>query len=466
MAEQEFDVVVVGAGPAGEVLAGRVAERSNKSVAIVENHLVGGECSFYACMPSKALLRPAEVLDELGRVPGVRDAEASIDVDAVFERRDTIVNGLSDDNQVPWLESRDIALFRGNGRLAGERRVEVGDDTLVAREAVVLATGTGAAIPPVDGLAEASAWTNREVTTASEVPGTLLILGGGVVGVEMAQAWRSLGSRVTLVERDDHILGREEPFAGEQVADALRAEGVDVRTGAQAERVDHDDSGFTLVLGDGDSISGSHLLVATGRKPLTDDLGLEQVGLEPGGFVEVDEQMRVHGHQWLFAVGDVNGRALLTHMGKYQGRIVADIVLGATAGGSGTEPRALEGGRGHRGLAPRVVFTHPQVGAVGHTLASAQEAGLPVREIDLPTAGTAGAAFVGRGADQTTRFIVDTDREVLVGVTFVGPGVAEMVHAATIAVVGEVPLSTLIHAIPSFPTRSELWLNFIEAYGL
>jgi len=456
MTAQTFDVIVIGAGPAGEAAAGRLAD-AGRQVAIVERELVGGECSFYACMPSKALLRPQELLTEVARVPGAAGAAgAAVDVAATLERRDEIVHHLDDAEQLPWLQERGITLVRGSARLDGERRVLVGDEQLEAREAVVVAVGSTAAMPPIPGLADIGAWTNREITTTSEVPGHLVVLGGGVVGVEMAQAWRSLGSRVTVIEAADRLLAREEPFAGEQVAEALTERGVDVRTGVRAAAVARGEDGAIRVeLDGGGEVTGDRLLVATGRRPATHGLGLQTLGLDPGRPMEVDDALRVAGHEWLYAIGDVNGRALLTHMGKYQARVAADRILGDA------QARVQVDGP----LSPRVIFTDPQVAATGHTLASALEAGLPVEEIDLPTSGTAGASFYGRGATGTTRFVVDTEREILVGATFVGPEVAEFVHGATIAVVGEVPLSRLVHAIPAFPSRSELWLKFIEAYG-
>jgi dihydrolipoamide dehydrogenase len=312
-------------------------------------------------------------------------------------------------------------------------------------------------LPPIPGLAEAAPWTNIEATTAKRVPGRLIVLGGGVVGVELGQAWSTLGSRVTIVESAPRLLAREEPFASELVLDGLVERGVDVRLGATAAAVGRNGGGVVLRLESGDEIAGDELLVGVGRRPNSDGLGIELVGLEPGRAVEVDEQLRVPGHDWLFAIGDVNGRVHLTHMGKYQGRMAADVILGRDAR---IDPRS------DGPLSPRVVFTEPQVAAVGHTLASAREAGIDARAACHPTSGVAGGSFYGRGAPGTSCLIIDERRRVLVGATFTGADVSEFLHAATIAVVNELTVDQLWPAIPSFPTRSEVWLRMLEAYGL
>jgi pyruvate/2-oxoglutarate dehydrogenase complex dihydrolipoamide dehydrogenase (E3) component len=461
MSEREFDVVILGAGPAGEVCAGRLGE-SGLEVAVVEPHLIGGECSYYACMPSKGMLRPGELLAEVRRIPGVREAvTGDLDAQAVLDRRDEIIHDLDDSSQVPWLESRGVTFVRAPGRLDGERRVQAGDDTLVARKAIVVATGTAPLIPPIDGLREAEPWTNREATTAKKVPGRLAILGGGVVGVEMAQAYSSLGARVTLIERGDRLIPREEPFASEHVEQSLREHGVDVQLGVSATAVRAENGEVALELDSGGPVRADELLVAIGRRHNTDQLGLETVGLEPGKPIEVDDSMRAKGDasDWLYAIGDVNGRALLTHMGKYQARIAADVILGFKAG---CLPTTADGSR-----SPRVIFTDPHVAAVGYTAEAAQRDGVNVRVVDVSTQGNAGASFYGRDdARGTTRLVVDDDRNRIVGATFTGPEIAEFLHAATIAVVGEVPLDRLFHAVPAFPTRSEVWLYLLEALGV
>jgi pyruvate/2-oxoglutarate dehydrogenase complex dihydrolipoamide dehydrogenase (E3) component len=461
---KEFDVIVLGAGPAGENAAD-VAVKHGLTAAIVERELVGGECSYWACMPSKALLRPGDVVDAAGRTPGVVGGE--IDVEEALARRDSLAANWDDSGQVSWLEGVGVTLVRGHGRLAGPRKVVVEHEdgsttTLEATKAVIVATGTSASAPPIDGLSEAQVWDSRDVTTAKDVPRRLLIVGGGAVGVEMAQAWKTLGAEeVTIIELYDHLLSREEPVAGAELQKALERLGVVVHTGASTRRVARAGADgpvtaeVTLSDGTDTTIEADEILVATGRKPNTADLGLETVGLEPGENIDVDNHLlatEVDG-DWLYAVGDVNGRALLTHTGKYQARV-------AGAHAAGIETSAWSDLK----ATPRVVFTNPQVAAVGLTESEARETGIDVRTVSYQIGNTAGAATLGRGYRGTCKLVVDAQDHKLVGATFVGPMAGELLHSATVAIVADLSLDTLWHAIPSFPTLSEVWLRLLEAY--
>jgi dihydrolipoamide dehydrogenase len=455
---RSFDVVVIGGGPAGEEAAVRLADRG-LHVAAVEDRGIGGECAYWACLPSKALLRPYEALAEARRIPGAAEAiTGALDVPAVLRRRDAVINHFDDAGPRSTLERGGVVIVRGRGRLTGERQVTVGGELLEARLAVILAGGTEPRFPPIEGLDSVhGVWTNRDATTASEIPRRLLIVGGGAVGVEMAQAFQVLGSQVTLVEGERRLLPHHEQFACVQVTNALAAYGVDIRTGQKAVRFAQRDGTVTVTTADGATADGDVLLVALGRQAATHDLGVEIAGLIPGETVEVDARMRVPGVPWLYAIGDINGRALYTHMGKYHGRIAADSVLGR-------DHASVHGADG--ALAPRVIFTDPQVAAVGHTTGTAGRAGIAVDVYDTETSGNLGGLFYAPGATGTARFIVDRERRVLVGCTITGPEVADFLHAATIAIVGEVRLERLRHAVPPFPTRSEIWLSLLEQAGV
>jgi dihydrolipoamide dehydrogenase len=420
-------------------------------------------------MPSKALLRPATVVAEASSVQGVSGAR--LEPAEVLKRRDSFTHGWKDDSQVQWLNGAKIDLVRGQGRLAGERTVTVSrtgtsdagsSETTVlrARQAVVIATGTDAVVTPA--LADVRPWTSREATSAQAVPARLAIVGGGVVGCEMAAAWSALGSRVTLISRGG-LLDRLPGFAGDLVAAGLRDAGVDVRLNGNVSAAARTDGSVTLTLDDGTAVEADEVLSAVGRKPRTSDLGLDTVGLKSGSWLEVDDTLRVTAAEggWLYAAGDVNHLALLTHMGKYQARVCGDAIAARAAG---REPAIRD--LASKNFVPQVVFTIPEVAAVGLTAEQASAAGVRTRVVEYAIGNVAGAALFADGYAGRAQLVVDEDRQVIVGLTLAGPGVGEMIHAATIAVVGEVPLSRLWHAVPSYPTISEVWLRLLETYGL
>ena len=464
-----YDVIIIGGGPVGEVAADR-AHQGGLSVALVERRLYGGECSYYACIPSKALLRPIHAVHAARRLQGVTGA--TLDPTGVLARRDGFIGGLDDAGQVRWAQDAGLDVVRGSGALTGVREVTVDGRRLTARYAVVLATGSSAAVPDIPGLRDAAPWTNIEATTSSTVPERLVVLGGGVVACELAQVYQALGSQVTVIERGERLLGRTEAFAGEAVAKALAEQGVSLRMSLSAASVSRPQPGgaVTVTLSDGSTVEADEVLCALGRTPSTEGLGLESVGVstDARGFVPVDERMTVDtgddGDPWLYAVGDVNGIALLTHMGKYQARACGDLIAARAGGSEPDGPAYLPSATGLG--SPQVVFTDPEIAAVGLTATEATERGIRARVVDVPMTSAAGASLQADGYAGQARLVVDEDRSVVVGATFVGQDVAELVHGATIAVVGEVPLDRLWHAVPSFPTMSEVWLRLLEAYGL
>ncbi|MEV6957613.1 NAD(P)/FAD-dependent oxidoreductase [Streptomyces sp. NPDC051207] len=466
-----YDVVVLGAGPVGENVADRT-RAAGLSTAVVESELVGGECSYWACMPSKALLRPVIARADARRVPGLsRSVRGPLDTAAVLAHRDTYASHWQDDGQVRWLDGIGADLYRGHGRLTGPRTVTVtgpdgGARVLTARHAVAVCTGSRAALPALPGLDAVRPWTSREATAAGSVPGRLVVVGGGVVATEMATAWQALGSRVTLLVRGKGLLPRMEPFAGELVAEALTEAGADVRTGTSVESVTRENGTVVVVTDGGDRVEADEILFATGRAPRTDDIGLETVGLEPGSWLEVDDTLRVTGHDWLYAVGDVNHRALLTHQGKYQARIAGAAIAARASGVPAQEsvPWGAHTATADHAAVPQVVFTDPEAASVGLSLAEAEEAGHRVRAVDVDLSSVAGAGLYADGYRGRARMVVDLEDEIVRGVTFVGPGVGELVHSATVAVAGQVPVSRLWHAVPPYPTISEVWLRLLEAY--
>ncbi|QIX50613.1 NAD(P)/FAD-dependent oxidoreductase [Rhodococcus sp. DMU1] len=474
-----FDVIVLGGGPAGENAADYAIAGSDRTAVLVEHELVGGECSYWACMPSKALLRPGQVLGAARHMPGVaaKVAAHGVDVADVLARRDAFTSGRDDAAQVEWARGAGIDVVRGHGRLSGPCEVTVDGPQprrLRARHAVVVATGTTAAVPDLPGLRAARPWTSRDATNLQQVPRRAAIVGGGVVACEVATWLRELGTEdLTMLVRGERLLARTEPFAGDAVAAALREHGVRLRFGttvAEVSRPDVADTGVgrlhggpvRLRLDDGGDLEVDELIVATGRRPATADLGLDAVGVAGDGPLRTDDHMTVDGTdgRWLYAVGDVTGRTALTHMGKYQGRVCGDVIAARAEGRDLDAPRYRASA--DHGQVPQVVFTVPEVAAVGRTAAGARADGLDVEvlEVDIAVAGSALARddFTGRAA-----LVVDRATDTVVGATFVGTDVAELLHAATVAVVGAVPLETLWHAVPAYPTVGEVWLRLLES---
>ncbi|MEL5992114.1 NAD(P)/FAD-dependent oxidoreductase [Microbacterium phosphatis] len=466
MTVRETDVVVIGAGPVGENVADRAVRGGLKAV-IVEAELVGGECSYWACMPSKALLRPGSALRAAQAVAGVTGG--ALDPAAILRRRDGFTSHWDDSGQVEWLDSAGIELVRGRGRVAGKKRVVVdtadGPVELVARHAVVIATGSDARVPGIPGLREAKPWTSREATSAEQIPRRLAVLGGGVVAVEVATMFHDLGSEVTLLSRSS-LLRSLEPFAGEAVRDALRERGATVRDDASPDSVTREEDGsVTLRIGD-ETLVVDEVVAATGREARLRDLGVDEL-VGANGLIPVDDTLRVTGSDWLYVVGDAAGRVLLTHQGKYEARAAGDVIAARAKGEPIDDaPWGAHVATADHAAVPQVVFSDPEVASVGLTAAEAERRGLRTRVVDYDLGRVAGAGLIADDYAGTARAVIDEDRGVLVGLTLVGPGVGEQIHAATIAVAGEVPLSRLWHAVPSYPTLSEFWLRLLEGYGL
>lgn len=471
MPETFFDVIVIGAGPTGENVADR-AVKGGLTAAIVESNLVGGECSYAACIPSKVLLRSSAALEAARRVDGAKQAiTGPLDAAAVFARRTQFTSSWKDDGQVEWLKNAKVTLVRGPGKLAGERIVEVGSTRLTARHAVAICTGTHPLLPPIPGLAEASPWSNREATRADRVPPRLAVLGGGPVACELAQAFHSLGTKeVTILNRGKRLLERFEPFVSDRIAAKFGELGISVHSSVNVTRVQRRSPATPVqIWWNGASIEADEILVATGRVPNTKDIGLDSVSLKPGDWLDVDDTCRVKNVAggWLYAAGDVNHRVLLTHMGKYQARVCGDAIA-ARAKGQIEEPKPwsrLVATADHTAV-PQVLFTDPECAAVGLSEALARDAGLRVRAVEYDFSHISGAKIVADGYQGHAKMIVDEDRRVIVGAALVGQDVGELIHAFTIAIIGEVPLDRLWHAVPSFPTMSEIWLRLLESYGL
>jgi len=477
-----WDVIIIGGGSAGENAARYAIEGSSRTAVIVEAELLGGECSYWACMPSKALLRPVELLDAGRAVPGAAAAlSGSLDIEAVLARRDEFTHHHDDAGQVEWASEFGIDVVRGWGRLAGEKTVEVtaADGTvraLHAREAVVVATGSSATVPPIAGLHDARPWTSRDVTNLREVPRRVAVIGGGVVACEATTWLRGLGSeQVTVIARSPSVLTRLEPFVGALMADQFGERGVVLRVSTEVDSVRRptvEDTGIGRIHGGpatvsagGSTFDADEIVVAAGRTPRSADIGLERIGLsveESHGYLSTDDHMAVvGGGGWLYAIGDVGGRALLTHMGKYQGRIAGDVIAARA------EDRPIDGLRyrdvADHDMVPAVIFTDPQVASVGLTESCAREQGVDVEALEYDLGSVAGAALLRDGYAGRAKLVVDRATDTIVGATFVGSDVAELLHAATTAIVGKVNLETLWHAVPSYPTVSEVWLRLLES---
>jgi dihydrolipoamide dehydrogenase len=459
--EQAFDVVVLGGGAVGENAAQYAIEGTDLTAVIVERELVGGECSYYACVPSKVLLRPVEVAaisrSGLGTVP------THVDVPAALRRRDRWVSGYDDSSQVEWAGTEGIEVVRGHGRLVDERLVEVeyhGDTTRIrARHAIILATGSEPDVPQL--YADAHPWGSRDATGVVEVPGRLVIVGGGVVACEAATWMQGLGSAVTMLVRGGALLEREERLASQAVLEGLRDAGCDVRLSTSVAGVERERAGDTglgrlhggpvaLHTSSGE-VRADELLVATGRRPRLDHLGLASVGLTPGDVLDGQRNP-----SWLHVLGDASGDAALTHWGKYRARVVGARIAARATGGE--PPWEADGVP-----VPQVIYTDPEVATVGMTERAAGEAGHEVVVAEVSADAVSGTSLLREQPRGGARLVVAAHSGRLLGATFVGPGSAELLHSATVAIVGSVPVHALRHAVPSFPTASELWLRLLES---
>ncbi|KAI9713513.1 MAG: hypothetical protein M1820_000895 [Bogoriella megaspora] len=476
LASHTYDVIFIGSGWASHTAAKRLAKANLTSV-IIESELFGGDCPFWACVPSKVLLRPGDALEEVKNAPGVSATTVDgLSAGDILKTRDDNTYNWDDSGIINFISGEKVAVVRGRGRLVDVKKVLVEgirgqNATLEARNAVVVCTGSEPVFPSIPGLAEAKPWTPRHATSTSEVPKHLVILGAGAVGCEIATAFTDFGGKVSLITTTAEILPRVDSEAGAVVRKSLSDMGVQVHLSSRVTKVDRSfDGELTVFLGGGKVIHATEILVAAGRKPMTEDLGLEQFGLVVDGKpIPVDDSLRIpiESGDWLYAGGDVNGRAMMTHSTKYHGRVLARAILAKANANNFTSAEWDDSSATADNYArPQVIFTRPPVASVGLTRQTAEQSGKKVKEITAPVATEASVLRSKKAPrDGWAQWIVDEDSGTLLGATFAGDGVTELLHASTVAIVGRMNLAQLAHAIPSFPTLSEVYLNLIEAAG-
>ncbi|WP_081290881.1 dihydrolipoyl dehydrogenase family protein [Mycobacterium asiaticum] len=465
-ATTDFDVIVVGGGVGG-VAAVRKLAAMGLSVALVEDRLIGGECHYWGCNPSKTLLRPIEVFNLAKTVPGVREviSDKHVNVAAVLAKRDAIIEHLSDQDRTASLQQAGVGVFHGFGRLSGERTVRVTytqEDTteavLTARHAVVVATGTRPNMPQVPGLAQARPWTNRDLTTMARVPPRALVVGGGPVGVEFATILTGLGSAVTLLVRENALLLNCEPDARELVAESLRSKGVTIYFETEMSAVSRPVAGGPVTATfSGQTIEVDEVVLAAGRRTNTDNIGLETVGLPGREFLAVNDHLQVVGVTgcWLYALGDTTGRARLSHISTYHGRLVAEIIAAVATGCQLSETELIAR---DAGSVAQVIFTEPQVAWVGRTENQSRAEGFAVRTRTASYPGTLSFLVLFRdGFQGWAKLVINAETNTLLGATFVGPEFSELIQAATLAIVAQVPVSLLRHAVAPHPTVNQVW---------
>ena len=477
---KSFDAIFIGSGWAPRIATPRLVKAGLSSL-IIESELVGGECPFWACAPSKVLLRPQEALESTAAVGGAKESlttDHDVNVEGTFKRRDAFTGDWNDlGHFVPAIEDAGGHVVRGHAQIVGEKKVHVTSHqgetiALEARLAVVIGTGSGAIMPDIPGLKEANPWTARDATSSSTVPEHLIIMGAGAVGAEMATAYLSFGARVTVVQAGPEILPAVDTSAGKLVRESLEHHGAVVKVGTKITQVKREENGtITVQLSDGSSLAGSELLVAAGRTGRHTNLGLDSIGVKPKGhWIEVDDRLQVMGVDgvWLYAVGDVNGRALFSHTSKYHGRVVANAIIAKTSQTNDALeqlPWAADVAQADNAAVPQVIFTNPVVGSIGLTQKAAEKKAIKFRSVNAPSLTFGGKVHADDKGPGWAQWILDDGNRIL-GATFVGAEAADLLHASTVAVVGGLTVQQMAHAIPCFPTMSEVYLNLCDAAGI